>query len=68
MPIDHQKVVAFVDELLELYAKYEFTLAHEDGHGAFLLEGYDRHNIDWLKGSLCYDDSVKACKQQEKNS
>ena len=43
---------AFIDDILEVYKKHNLSIAHEDCHGAFIIEELDQYNIDWLKHSL----------------
>lgn len=32
--------------------KYNLSISHEDGHGAFIIEKYDEYNIKWLRDCL----------------
>ena len=52
-PIKHW----FMVELFELYKKYNVTISHEDGHGAFLLdfEGTDEEqqgDKEWIAAAF----------------
>lgn len=58
----------FLKEYEELCKKYNISLAHEDCHGAFILEEYNEDNIEWVKYAL--DKVSISCekrKQKEKN-
>jgi len=42
------RVQGFLNEVVDLCARYGLSIAHEDHHGAFIIEDYDQTNIDWL--------------------
>lgn len=44
-------VIEFFNELEIIYRKYNLSISHEDGHGAFIIEEYNDGNIDWLKNA-----------------
>lgn len=46
------KVEEFLKEIDELCRKYGLSIAHEDGHGAFIIESYDEFNIKWLREAI----------------
>ena len=46
--------LAFVEEILKVYEKYNLSLGHEDHHGAFIIEPYDEVNVEWLRAALPY--------------
>ncbi len=52
--ITKEKARAFLDELYNLYLKYDISLAHEDTHGAFILESLKKKNIEWIEESCKY--------------
>lgn len=39
---------SFYKELIALYKKYDFSIAHEDSHGSFIIENYNENNVDWI--------------------
>lgn len=45
------EVEAFLDEIEAVCKKHGFSISHEDGHGAFVLEPFDSHNIEWLRNA-----------------
>ena len=45
------KLVEFFNEVDKICKKYNYSISHEDGHGAFEIEEYDKNNIDWLKSA-----------------
>ena len=49
-----QKVNDFLKEVIELCDKYDLSISHEDGHGAFIIRQYDEFHSDWLFGAA-YD-------------
>lgn len=62
------KIKNFFNEYEELCKKYNFSLAHEDCQGGFILEEFDEYNIDWVKGAYIvnYKDSFIDWKNEEK--
>lgn len=42
------KIKAFLQEVVALSRKHNLSIAHEDQHGAFLIEEYKDVNITWL--------------------
>lgn len=46
-----EEVINFFNEIENICKIYGYSIAHEDGHGAFIIEGYDPTNIDWLKSA-----------------
>lgn len=47
-----ESVINFLNEIDNICKKYNFSISHEDSHGAFILEKYDKYNIKWLKDCL----------------
>ncbi len=43
---------AFVDDIIKVYEEHDLSIAHEDSHGAFIIEDLDQYNIDWLRHAL----------------
>lgn len=39
----------FFKKLEELCRKFNVSISHEDGHGAFILEDFDEFNMNWIK-------------------
>lgn len=47
----------FLEDIKKVCEKHNLSIAHEDGHGAFIVENYDERNIKWLfKASKHYKD------------
>lgn len=46
-----EKLKLFFNEIEEVCIKYNFSISHEDGHGAFEIEEYDKNNIEWLNNA-----------------
>ena len=42
------KVVKFLDAVVELSKQHGLSLSHEDGHGGFLVQPADQSNYRWL--------------------
>ena len=47
-----EEVINFLNEIDNICKKYNFSISHEDRHGAFIIERYDNFNINWLKNCL----------------
>lgn len=39
----------FIEEIEVLCKKYNFSISHEDCHGAFEIERYDEGLMEWFK-------------------
>ena len=44
----------FLNDIKTICKKHNLSIAHEDYHGAFLIEEYDEDNIEWLFGAGKY--------------
>ena len=62
------RVKNFFKEYEELCKKYNFSLAHEDCEGGFILEEFDEDNINWVKSAYIdkYEYSFIDWKKEEK--
>lgn len=43
-----KRIKNFLEDIVLLSKKYNLTISHEDDHGAFVIEEYDKINLDWL--------------------
>ncbi len=50
--LDKETEKQFLNELAQLYKKYNVSISHEDKHGSFQLDKYDSYNVAWLTDSL----------------
>jgi hypothetical protein len=48
-PIENEKVDAFIESIIKLCKEHGFSISHEDGQGAFVIEEADEGNFDWLR-------------------
>jgi hypothetical protein len=46
---DDPEVDAFLEEVIAVCKKHGFSIAHEDGHGSFLIQAEDDSNFGWLR-------------------
>jgi hypothetical protein len=46
--VENPKIDAFLQEVIEVSIKHGFSIAHEDSHGAFIVEAAYKPNFDWL--------------------
>jgi hypothetical protein len=46
-----EKVQAFLNEVADVCRRHGLSIAHEDGHGSFIVEKFDQFNIDWLNNA-----------------
>ena len=44
-------VDAFIDDVIDVCKKHGMSIAHEDDHGAFIIEYYSDINIEWLENA-----------------
>ena len=51
-PVENKEVDAFLKEIVEVCKEHGFSLSHEDTHGAFIVERYDKDNIQWLMEAM----------------
>ena len=52
---DTQKKESFIDDIVNIYKKYNLSLSHEDTQGAFKIEKYSDENVDWIREALRYE-------------
>lgn len=50
----------FLKELRELLERYKVSISHEDSHGAFRLENWNKENWGWLKDGIEWGDSSQS--------
>lgn len=48
-------VKSFYKQLIALYKKYNLSISHEDSQGGFIIENYNKNNVDWIM-----DANIKA--------
>ena len=46
-----EKQIKFMEEIEAICKKYNLSISHEDGHGAFEIDKFSQDNIDWLKSA-----------------
>ena len=44
-----EKQIEFMKEIEAICRKYDLSISHEDGHGAFEIDKFSEDNIEWLK-------------------
>lgn len=47
-------IADFFTELFALYQKYNVSISHEDNHGGFIIERYDKENEEWIHGASVF--------------
>jgi hypothetical protein len=47
-----EQIIEFVSDIIKVYKKHNLSLAHEDRHGAFIIEKLNDENVDWLEQAL----------------
>ena len=47
-----ERIKNFMKEYEELCIKYGISLSHEDCQGAFIIDEYDKDNVEWVKSAL----------------
>lgn len=43
------KADSFLAEIEAVCRRYDLSIAHEDRHGAFLIQGFSEETAEWLK-------------------
>ncbi len=46
------KVKNFIEDVIGLCKKYNFSISHEDNHGAFIICDYYEKNITWFRNAF----------------
>ena len=47
-----QNIEGFLKDYNDICKKHNVSLAHEDCHGAFIIQEYDEENIEWVESAL----------------
>lgn len=47
----HDQAEAFLKDLQDVCRNHNLSLAHEDGHGAFIVEAFNEENLSWLNNA-----------------
>lgn len=50
--VDNKEVDALLNEIVKVCEEHGFSLSHEDTHGTFIVEKYDKDNIQWLMQAM----------------
>ena len=45
---ENSDIDAFLEAIERLCEEHHFSISHEDGQGAFIIEAYEAKNIEWL--------------------
>lgn len=43
-----QKQIDFLNDIKMICEKHNFSISHEDENGGFIIEEFNKKNIDWL--------------------
>lgn len=46
------KFECFKEDVIKLCEQYELSIAHEDGHGNFIIEDFKESNIEWFRQAI----------------
>lgn len=46
-----ERMKVFLEEIDSVCKRHGLSISHEDYHGVFLIEEYDKGNIEWLFGA-----------------
>lgn len=47
-----EEMTNFLKEIDYVCKKHDFSISHEDQHGGFIIERYDKGNIEWLNFAM----------------
>ena len=50
--VENTAVDAFLAEVLDVCKKHGFSISHEDGGGAFIVEEYSQAHANWLSQAM----------------
>jgi ubiquinone/menaquinone biosynthesis C-methylase UbiE len=50
--VENEEIDAFLQEIARICKEHGFSLSHEDTHGSFIVEKYDKDNIQWLMQAM----------------
>jgi len=48
---DTPEVDVFIEDVLSVCRKHGFSISHEDGNGAFVIEKFNEADSDWLRAA-----------------
>ena len=51
-----ENLKVFLNEIVQISKKHGFSLSHEDGHGAFIIERYNERYTEWLMAAFDAND------------
>ena len=49
---NEERIKNYMKEYEELCIRHGMTLSHEDSQGAFIIDEYDKDNVEWVKSAL----------------
>ena len=47
----NEKIDDFLSDIHDVCKKHNMSISHEDGHGGFIIENYEKFYFDWLCGA-----------------
>ena len=45
------KIERFKEDVIKLCEQYKLSIAHEDGHGNFIIQDFKESNIEWFNNA-----------------
>ena len=45
------KIERFKEDVIKLCEQYELSIAHDDGHGNFIIQDFKESNIEWFNNA-----------------
>ena len=45
------KIECFKEDVIKLCEQYGLSIAHEDGHGNFIIQDFRESNIEWFNNA-----------------
>lgn len=45
------KIERFKEDVIKLCEQYELSIAHEDGHGNFIIQDFKESSIEWFNNA-----------------
>ena len=50
--LKNEDIDDFLEDIVEVCKRHKLTISHEDAHGAFKIESFNKYNIAWIKNAF----------------
>jgi hypothetical protein len=59
---------AFFAEIKAVFKKYNLSISHEDGYGAFIIEPFSQFNFEWLCRAQIDHEAARNIRELDRTS